>query len=192
MGCDYLVWKTMHFEERQKVPFCLSLPILCAMFSSAIRYGLRWNKKGFIREILFLILGNIIYKLLICRSCSCGQKYCWDRCLKPVLDLWAHHWFEDTEGVGGFIRSRAHERGTVMFKRHLEIAATGLLSMAFGHFLKPTKRWNFGFGLKELNALIKASLVRDENSLKAKTGLVNWGNHSGASLEGEWHALLFW
>lgn len=87
--------------------------------------------------------------------------------------------------MGGFIRSQAHEHGTVMFKRHLEISATGLLSMAFGHFLEPTKRWNFGFGLKELNTLTKTSLVRNENSLKAKIGLVNWGNHSGASLEDE-------
>lgn len=58
-------------------------------------------------------------------------------------------------------------------KRHLKISATGLLSMAFGHFLKPTKRWNFGFGLKELNVFIRVALVRDGNSLRGKTGLVN-------------------
>lgn len=45
--------------------------------------------------------------------------------------------------------------------------------MAFGHSLKPTKRWNFGFGLKELNVFIRVALVRDGNSLRGKTGLVN-------------------
>lgn len=58
-------------------------------------------------------------------------------------------------------QSRIQEPGNVVFKRHWGISATGSLSIAFGHSLKPIKRWNFGFDLKELKVFRKVALVRD-------------------------------
>ena len=59
-------------------------------------------------------------------------------------------------------QSRIQEPGSVIFKRNYwGISATGSLSIAFGHSLKPIKGWYFGFDLKELNVLRKVALVRD-------------------------------
>lgn len=58
-------------------------------------------------------------------------------------------------------QSRIQEPGSVIFNRRWGISATGSLSIAFGHSLKPIKGWNFGFDLKELNVLRKVALVRD-------------------------------
>lgn len=57
-------------------------------------------------------------------------------------------------------QSRIQEPGNIIFKRHWRISATGSLSIAFGNFLKPIKRWNFGFDLKEINVFRKVALVK--------------------------------